>query len=142
MTARTTPAEIAKAIAHAKSEPQHLAVEALYDPEADRIVVVLADGLLLGFPRRRLQGLEDAAPDALADIALEGGGTGLFWPRLDVAHFLPGLLDGFFGTRAWMTNLARRGGSATSSRKTAAVRENGKKGGRPKKAVVKRSKHA
>jgi hypothetical protein len=31
--------------------------------------------------------------------------------------------------------LGRRGGKATSAAKTKAVRENGKKGGRPKKAV-------
>ena len=39
-----------------------------------------------------------------------------------------------FGTKAWMSELARRGGRITSPAKAAAARANGAKGGRPRKA--------
>jgi hypothetical protein len=44
-----------------------------------------------------------------------------------------GLVAGVFGTRAWMAELGRKGGSVTSEAKASAVRENGKKGGRLRK---------
>jgi hypothetical protein len=43
---------------------------------------------------------------------------------------IPGLLAGLFGTKAYM---ARRAGQAKSPAKAAAARENGRKGGRPRK---------
>jgi hypothetical protein len=132
----TTDAEIDEAIARGKSASQNVAIRATYRPEHDQIWAELNDGVVTGFPRRLLQGLENASPEDLNEIELEGGGTGLFWPRLNVAHYLPGLIDGVFGTRKWMADLGRRGGSVKSDRKTAAVRKNGKKGGRPKKVAA------
>lgn len=44
-------------------------------------------------------------------------------------------MNGVFGTRKWMSELARRAGRATSPAKAAAARANGAKGGRPRKAV-------
>ena len=42
---------------------------------------------------------------------------------------------GVFGNREWMSELARHAGSRTSAAKASASRENGKKGGRPRKSV-------
>jgi hypothetical protein len=72
----------------------------------------------------------------LAEVEISGAGASLYWPRLDVGLWGPGLLQGIFGTKAWMRALARGMGSARSVAKTAAARENGKKGGRPRKAEV------
>ena len=44
-----------------------------------------------------------------------------------------GLLNGILGTKALMSELARRAGSVTSPAKAAAARVNGAKGGRPRK---------
>jgi hypothetical protein len=51
---------------------------------------------------------------------------------LDVDHYIPALLEGVFGTKRWMSELGRRGGSKTSAAKAAAARENGRRGGRPR----------
>jgi hypothetical protein len=58
------------------------------------------------------------------------------WEALDLDHSMPGLLDGIFGTRAWMSRIGAQGGSARSEAKARAVRANGAKVGRPKKAAT------
>jgi hypothetical protein len=85
------------------------------------------------FPRHLLQGLQDATPKELAKIEIEGPGSGLHWPALDVDHYVPALLTGVFGTRHWMAELGQKGGKAKSPAKAAASRANGRRGGRPRK---------
>jgi hypothetical protein len=61
----------------------------------------------------------------------------LHFPALDADLYLPGLLQGFLGSRRWMAaQLGKAGSRATSAAKTAAARANGKLGGRPKKAHI------
>jgi hypothetical protein len=55
------------------------------------------------------------------------------WPDLDgLKHYIPHMVGGVFGRRRHMAELGRRGGSSKSPAKAAAVRANGKKGGRPR----------
>ena len=108
------------------------AASARYDREADRIVVELKNGCTFAFPPALAQGLEDAAAGQLAQVELLGDGYGLHWEELDIDFSVPGLLAGIFGTKAYM---ARRAGQATSAAKAAAARENGAKGGRPRKSA-------
>ncbi len=132
----TTAAQIEAAIALGRARTPYAAVSAEYDAVKDMIFVAFESGMVVGFPRKSLQGLIDATPAQLATIEIEGPGTGLVWPKLDVAHFLPGLIDQVFGTRAWMSEIAKRGGSAKTPRKSAAAAINGAKGGRPRKTPV------
>ena len=113
------------------AEPR--AVKARYDIRKARLVVELANGVILMLPPELLQGLERATPDQLADLKLSPMGAGLHWPTLDADLSVAGLAAGVFGSRAWMSELARRAGSVKSRRKAASSRENGKKGGRPRK---------
>ena len=39
-------------------------------------------------------------------------GLGLHWQKLDADLSVPALLQGLFGTKAWMSELERLGGSA------------------------------
>ncbi len=115
--------------ARAKTEPS--AVRAHYDAALARIVVELDNGCSFIFPPDRAQGLRGASARDLMEIEVLPTGYALRWPRLDADFTIPGLLAGIFGTQAWMSEMGRRGGSVTSEAKAAAVRENGKKGGRP-----------
>jgi len=111
--------------------PYHRADSATYFDQAQKVAIHLTNGVEIWFPITRLEGLEDATPEQLADVTVDGLGTGLTWPQLDVAHDIPSLIEGLFGTRRYFQELGRAGGSATSSTKSEASRENGRKGGRP-----------
>lgn len=113
-------------------ETEPLAASARYDKKAGRVVVELTNGCVFMFPPVLAQGLSDASAEDLAVIEVLPPGVALRWPTLDADFTVTGLLSGIFGTRAWMSELGRRGGSATSEAKAAAVRENGRKGGRPR----------
>jgi len=124
---------------HLASEP--LALEASYDPAGDRIMLVLDSNVLLGFPRKMLEGLRDASPEQLQRVAILGPGTAIAWDEPDVGFSVAGLLAGIFGSEHWMAELGRAGGAKRSDLKTAAARRNGQKGGRPvrKSAVPKKA---
>lgn len=112
----------------AASEPR--AVAARYDAISDRVIVDLTSGATFAFPPRLVEFLQDATPEQLADVEVQGAGFGLHWETLDVDYTVAGLMNGIFGTARWM---AARAGQAKSSAKVQASRENGKKGGRPRK---------
>ena len=111
-----------------------VAVAARY--RAGMIFVELSSGVEVRFPLRLAQGLENGSPKDLAEIQIEARGLGLHWPRLDVDLYVPSLLQGVLGTRKWMAEIGKLGGSVTSAAKAKAAAENGKLGGRPKKAAV------
>ncbi len=134
----TTDAEVDAAIAQANVYEQYRpkAVAAAYRAKGDMIVIELATGVELAIPRKLLQGLQNAKPAQLSKVELDDYGSALHWESLDVDHYIPGLIDGVFGTRRWMTEIGKKGGSVRSAVKTQAVRENGRKGGRPKQRIA------
>ncbi len=140
MARKTDPGEDDLALAEARGEalmegaPRAIAVR--YDPPTGRVTIDLANGCAYSFPAPLVEDLQGATGDQLSTIEIDGLGLNLHWPALDADLFVPALIDGVFGTRAWMTReLARRAGSATSPAKAAAARANGAKGGRPRKAA-------
>ena len=130
----STDAEIAATLERGRiarqTEPR--AASAHYDHQTGRVTVELTNGCTFTFPARLAQGLENATDDELAAVEILGLGYGLHWEALDADLSVPGLLAGRFGTKAYM---ARRAGQATSPVKAAAARENGRKGGWPRKQV-------
>jgi Protein of unknown function (DUF2442) len=117
------------------TEPR--ALSARYDAGSDRIVVELINGCTLIVPVSNLQDFQNIERDErLADIVVEGLGFNINWPGLDIDLYTPALVAGIFGTKRWMEKaLARRAGQAKSPAKAVAARENGKKGGRPRKVA-------
>lgn len=136
MTEHWSDVQIAAAEARGREllETEPRATAARYDAKSGRVVVDLSNGATYAFPASLGQGLENATPEQLAEVEILGSGFGLHWECLDVDLSISGLLAGRFGTRAWMSELARRAGSVTSPAKAAAARANGAKGGRPRKA--------
>ena len=131
----TTDAEIDRAIELAKglqNEPRVTAVEYRTGPGLDLLVLKLNDGHRLLVPREDLQGLQSATKEQIARVEILGNGTGLHWPALDLDHYVPSLLRHVYGTKRWMAEIGRSGGSAKSAAKRKASRSNGLKGGRPR----------
>jgi hypothetical protein len=131
-----TDTELRKAEARGKTmlESEPRAATAHYDPDTGRIVIDLVNGCGYAFPAALVQDLNGASRDDLADIRVDGLGFNLHFPSLGVDLYVPALVSGIFGTRAWMTReLARIAGRKTSTAKASAARANGAKGGRPPK---------
>lgn len=114
-----------------ETEPR--AVKAWYAADTERIFIELNTEIIMGFPSWRLQGLTNATPKQLAEVEVTPTGYGLHWESLDVDLGVPQLVSGLFGTKAWMSELGRQGGKSRSSAKSQASRDNGKRGGRPRK---------
>lgn len=111
------------------------AVSARYDARARRVVVELNSGVVLAVPARLIEGLVDAVSADLTHIEVSPAGTGLYWPALDVDVYVPALMLGVLGSRQWMAaQLGTVGGRSRTDAKAQAARENGRKGGRPRKA--------
>ena len=116
------------------NEPR--AKSARYSPSRRQIVVELTNSCSFIFPVDKAQGLSGASNKTLAAVELLGKGRGLHWEALDADLSIASLVVGIFGSHAWMRELARRGGAASSPAKSAAARANGAKGGRPKKSAI------
>jgi hypothetical protein len=116
------------------TEPR--AASARYDRRTGRIVIELTNGCSYAFPAALVQDLQDASADERAAVRVDGFGFNLNFPALDVDLYVPALVAGIFGTRAWMAReLARIAGRKTSAAKASAARANGARGGRPRKVT-------
>jgi hypothetical protein len=135
----TTDAEIEAAIlrgSEAGQEPRVLEVEYRAGHGLDLLILKMNDGHRVCIPREDLQGLASAAKQEVAKVEILGQGTGLHWPTLDIDLYVPALLQQIYGTRRWMAQLGRRGGAVTSVAKAEAAKQNGAKGGRPRRKLV------
>jgi hypothetical protein len=115
------------------------AVSARYDRKNKTIEIHLSSNLKVSFSPRDAQGLEKATPSQLQEIEISPSGFGIHFPKLDADLYLPAILQGFLGSRAWMASrLGQAGGKSRSAAKRAASRANGKLGGRPRKGSLNR----
>ena len=118
------------------------AKSARYSPTRRQVIVELTNGCSFIFPVDKAQGLAGASNKDLAAIKILGKGMGLHWEKLDADLSIASLVVGIFGSHAWMREIARRGGAASTPAKAAAARANGAKGGRPKKSTATSQKAA
>ncbi len=108
-----------------------------YDAERDRVIVRLTNGIELGFAPRSVEGLQNASLEDLKIIEVEAFGLGIHFPTIDADLYVPALLGGQLGSRRWMAaQLGAAGGRTRTEAKVAASRENGRRGGRPRKATL------
>ena len=118
----------------AETEPR--AVRAWYADDSERVFMELTNGVIMGFPYQLLQGLENGTPEQLAEVEVMPTGSALHWESLDADLGVSQLVLGLFGSKTWMTELGRQGGKLKSIAKVQASRENGKRGGRPRKTIA------
>lgn len=132
-----------------RDRTQPRAAQAFYVADDNKVGILLRNGLEIRIPAQMIQGLQNATPTQIANITLTASGNALHWEDFDTQMSVEGLVAGIFGTEAWMrqiqtaptaarvhgaaATLGRVGGRTRSAIKAAAVRENGKKGGRPRK---------
>ena len=136
--AELTPEQFEAAKARGEKRLRGPRVEsAHYDAGRDRVIVRLTTGIEIGFTPRDAEGLTHASRDDLAEIKIEAFGLGIHFPRLDADLYVPALLEGVLGSRRWMAaRLGAAGGRVRSNAKAAASRNNGRRGGRPRKAAA------
>jgi hypothetical protein len=117
------------------------AESAHYDAGRNRVIVRLTTGVELGFAPRDVEGLQQATVDDLKVIEVEAFGLGIHFPKLDADLYVPALLEGVLGSKRWMAaQLGAAGGRTSSAAKAAASRENGKRGGRPRRSTADRDR--
>ena len=110
------------------------ATRAWYDATARRVMVELRNRHLFGVPIENLTEVKRASDEELTAVEVVGAGDILHWESLDADYSIPALVVRGIGMPAIASEMARRGGRATSRAKAAAARANGKKGGRPPKS--------
>lgn len=113
------------------------AESAHYDAGRNRVIVRLTTGVEIGFAPRDVEGLQHASTDDLKAIEVKAFGLGIHFPAIDADLYLPALLEGVLGSKSWIAaQLGAAGGRTRTLAKATAARENGKRGGRPRKIVA------
>ena len=136
-TVVTTDAEIETALRNGRLHDTDVVAETVeHIPGLNLLIIGLSNHRRLVLPVEDLQGLEHATHEHLQSYELLGRGTGVSFPALDADFYVPALIEGVYGTRRWMAELGRKGGGSKTDAKRHAARQNGAKGGRPKKAAL------
>lgn len=113
------------------------AESAHYDRGRNRIVVRLNTGAEITLAPEDVEALQSASADELEAVEVQELGLGIRFPKLDADLYVPALLEGILGSKRWMAaQLGAAGGRARSPAKAAASRDNGRRGGRPRKPTT------
>jgi len=77
------------------------AVSARYDRQTQTMYVTLQKGLTVSFPKKRSQVMANASDDDLNEVAVEGSGWYVIFPKLDDGFLVESMLAGRFGNDRW-----------------------------------------
>ena len=130
-------AALAAGEAEAKTEIRAKAVR--YVPERDAIEIVTTGNAGFLIPRNWISGLQEVPIEDLARLAIWPDGSAIELDDRDIHISVHGLmtaiLPAILPPRAVAAVFASRGGRATSDAKRSSAQTNGRKGGRPRKAM-------
>lgn len=105
--------EIDEAIAAAEQSPSLAAAQsARYLPETRLLLICLKSGQRLAVPVEDLQELQGATDEDLSETQLLGPGTAIYFPKFGDSVYVPYLVDGFYGSDAWMEQLKKKRAAA------------------------------
>jgi hypothetical protein len=124
-------AEIARAQARGEAMKAFYASEMHYDENEDAFCLHLFSGVTVTVPRALIPRFGTLTPAELHGARLAPGGNAIIVNDA-VDYSVPGVLRLISG----IAEQRRAAGSVRSPKKTAAVRKNGRKGGRPKKTAA------
>ena len=115
----------------ARSAEQNLfepkACEVFSDRQSKEIVIYFDNGCKFEYPILLLQGVCNLTDDEIADVKLTPAGWDVTWENADFDFGVNELVQGIFGTKAWMKEIAARRSCSRSQKKQVASRTNGKK---------------
>jgi hypothetical protein len=92
-------------------------------------------GQVVAIPVRLVDELEGATEAQIRHVNVSPMRDAIAFPDIDVHIYVPGLLTDVLGALI-RAEIGRRAGAKSTPKKAAAVRENGKRGGRPKKRAL------
>jgi hypothetical protein len=125
-----------KAAARSALEREKTATKILaaaYDTDRDAIVVELSTAATLVVPRAKIPGFRNADPAALADLAIAPGAETLWSDTVDDGVLLEQLIEIAVGARTILELSGVIRGRVRSEARAVSARQNGRKGGRPRK---------
>ena len=91
------------------SEPK--ACEVIYNRESRKIVIHFDNDCTFECPVSLLQGVSNLTDDEIAKVELTPAGWGITWSNADLDFGVNELVQGVFGTKAWMKEIAAKGGA-------------------------------
>lgn len=137
MRSSITRQDYAAALARGRAELEKPhAVDARFIVSSSTLRVTFSNGLVFAVDARAVPGLQGHPLSALKNPRVTAGGDGLIFEEADLAFNLPSLLAPCVPLELARSRVAAESGSASSARKARAARENGAKGGRPRKTAL------
>lgn len=112
------------------------AVSASYNKGKHELTIKFSNGLKVNVDARKSTFLGKHLDADLSEPYVTPGGDGLIFDHANLSVGIPGLLAQFLPLDAARQVVASAMGSVRSEMKSAAARENGAKGGRPRKTLA------
>ena len=113
------------------------AKEVRYDRSHRLLHVALTNGAAFSIPIDLIAGLGAASDSALSDVSVGPAGVGIRLEKLDADLSVASLARAAFGSEVLLRAAGSAGGASRSTAKTRAARQNGLRGGRPRKSSSK-----
>lgn len=112
------------------------AVEARFNARTKQLSVVYSDKSVISFDVRNNPILADHVKVDLSDPYVTPGGDGILFDKANLEFSLPSVMASMIPVELARKRMAMVMGSARSEKKSNAARENGAKGGRPRKELA------